>query len=81
LLTDNDFSVTLSEFGDQLDVYTDGTTAPVDSPLNGKTLLPTHIYSFAADLPTYVAPVPEPASAIMLGTAFVILCALWRKRR
>ena len=79
-ITDNDFSINFSEFGERFDVYTDGTTAPVDSPLNGKTLLPTHLFSFSADLPSYVAPVPEPSTGVMLALALFMLSAAKLRR-
>jgi hypothetical protein len=80
-ITDNDFSVRFSETGERFDVYTDGTTAPFNSPLDGKTLLPTHLFSFSADLPSYVAPVPEPGSGVLLAIALLVLTAIKLRKR
>ena len=71
-ITDNDFSILQMDSGERLEVYTDGAFTPVDFPLAGKTLLPTQIFSFAVELPNYVAPVPEPGTAVMLGLGFTL---------
>jgi hypothetical protein len=81
VLTDNDFSVLLTDSGEQFDIYTDGTSGPVGSSPGDKTLIPTHVYSFAADLPTFIAPVPEPSGVVLLGMALFALCSFrcWRR--
>ena len=53
--TDNDFSVTQSGAGEQFDVYTNGTTGPIDGPAMGRSLIPIFMLSFAADVPGFVA--------------------------
>jgi hypothetical protein len=68
--TDNDFSVTQTGLGSQLDVCSDGSQVPLDSGcLSGSSLLPSYIYAFRDFLPTYVAPsrVPEPGSLALMA--------------
>jgi len=85
--TDNDFSVTQTGSGDQLDVCTDGTQVRIGSGcLAGSTLIPTFLYSFkvgASELGNYVPPtsaaVPEPTT--MTGVALAGLASFWMKRR
>ncbi|KAI9019012.1 esterase-like activity of phytase-domain-containing protein [Hyaloraphidium curvatum] len=52
LATDNDFSVTQTGGGTQLDVCTNGTQVAIDS---GCTLVPSFLYAFKVSLPGYVA--------------------------
>ncbi len=48
--TDNDFSVTQTGAGTQLDVYTDGTNGPIDGPAFGRSLIPIFMYSFKSSV-------------------------------
>jgi hypothetical protein len=76
---DNDFGVlegtaTPPALPPLFDVYTDGTTAPMDSPVPpGVHILPSRLYAFA---------VPEPSAYVLLltGGAFVLAGGWWRHR-
>jgi hypothetical protein len=50
----NDFSVTQTGEGAQSDVYTDGTSGPIDGPAAGRKLLPIYMLSFKGKVPGYV---------------------------
>jgi hypothetical protein len=76
--TDNDFSI--AEIGASLfDVYTDGSAGPVGGDPLGRSLFATQIFSVRADLPEFVAPVPEP-STLSLCIVIVPLAFLRRLR-
>lgn len=78
--TDNDFSI--AEIGGTLfDVYTDRTTGPVGGDPLGRTLFATQLFSLRADLPEFVAPVPEPDAAALCAAIAPVLLALGRRRR
>ncbi len=75
IASDNDFSVLDVEDEEGnivlLDICTDGTQLPMDSPLEGRHLLPSYVYSFA---------VPEPNSLVMLLCGILGLAGLMRRR-
>ena len=76
---DNDFSI--AEVGGSLvDVYTDGSTGPVGGDAMGRTLFATQVFSLRADLPQFVAPVPEPSGTVLLAST-AVACILRRNRR
>lgn len=87
--TDNDFSVTQTGSGTQLDVCTNGSKVAIDSGCPaGSTLIPSFLYSFKAsstELAGYVPPqkppekVPEPATTA--GLLLLSLGGFWLKRR
>lgn len=52
--TDNDFSVTQTGEGAQSDVYTDGTSGPIDGPAGTRKLLPIYMLSFKGKVPGFV---------------------------
>ena len=52
--TDNDFSVTQTGEGTQLDVYTDGTNGPIDGPAGTRKLLPIYMLSYKGKVPGFV---------------------------
>lgn len=89
--TDNDFSVTQTGEGTQLDVVTNGPEflkiALDSTPPEGYGLLPTYVYAFRAtaeELGNYqrpLAPLPEPATAGMLTIAGIAIAATARRRR
>ena len=73
--SDNDFSVLEVAVGDPpvvnlMDICTDGSQIPMDSPLEGRHLLPSRIYSFA---------VPEPSSLVLLLVSLTCLGVLRRR--
>jgi len=79
--TDNDYSVTQDGSNTQLDVCTNlsdqseevtlNSACPLDSAGQQMSLIPTYLYSLKAEVPGYVAPVPEPFT--VAGTALGIL--------
>jgi hypothetical protein len=82
--TDNDFSVTQTGSGLQLDVCSDGSQVPLDSGCpSGSSLLPSYIYAFRDFLPTYVAPsrVPEPGSLALMALGLVGLSMTSGRRK
>jgi hypothetical protein len=91
LITDNDFSVTQTGTGTQLDVCTSGAGG-VTSQITlgtlcaaGQSLIPTNIYSFALDAAEAralgFAAIPEPATWAQLVIGFAIGGAAIRRRR
>jgi hypothetical protein len=87
--TDNDFSVTQTGSGQQFDVCTDGRGAfTTNNPLGGgcpagQDLVPSYLYAFAADFRAdgirYVAPIPLPGTAMLLGLGLLV-AAGWHRR-
>lgn len=79
--TDNDYSVTQDGSNTQLDVCTNlsdqsqevtlNSPCPLDSAGKQMSLIPTYLYSVKADVPGYIAPVPEPFT--IAGTALGLL--------
>jgi hypothetical protein len=53
---DNDFSVTQTGAGAQLDVYTDGTSGPMDGDAMGRSLMPTVFAAFKGWISGFIAP-------------------------
>jgi hypothetical protein len=91
LITDNDFSVTQTGTGTQLDVCTSGPGG-ITSQITlgalcaaGQSLIPTNIYSFALDAAEAralgFAAIPEPATWAQLVIGFGIGGAAIRRRR
>lgn len=85
--TDNDFSVTQTGSGTQLDVTNTGSQIPIGSDLpTGENLLPSYLYAFRAtadELAGYQAPIyptPEPATA-SLGVLTIAGLAMATRRR
>ncbi len=88
LVTDNDFSVTQTGSGLQLDVCSSGiggVTAQValgDACPTGQSLIPTFVYGFRASGQSLVAAgVPEPASWALMIAGFGLVGAASRRRR
>jgi hypothetical protein len=88
--TDNDFSVTQSGAGEQFDVCTDGRTFTTNNPLGGgcpagQSLVPSYLYAFAADFKAdgirYVAPIPLPGTAMLLGLGLLVAAGSRRRAR
>lgn len=89
LVTDNDFSVTQTGSGTQLDVCSSGDGGTSEQITlggmcsGGRSLIPTRIYGFnitGADA-VGLAAVPEPASWAMLIAGFGLTGAALRRRR
>jgi hypothetical protein len=60
IATDNDFSVTQSGSGTQLDVCTNGKQVPIDSGCpKGSSLIPSFLYSFRVNVPAYIRPTTQ----------------------
>ena len=88
--TDNDYSVTQNGSGTQFDVYLRFTDADpyatrVEVPIGtagpvGYELLPGVLHSYTANITGYVAPVPEPSTALF-GLSILGLAVGRRRRR
>ena len=92
IVTDNDFSVTQTGAGEQLDVCASGTGASaIFSQVTigagcpqGQSLIATRIYAFrlsAAEANALGLGVPEPASWAMMLAGFGMGGAMLRRRR
>ena len=80
--TDNDFSVTQTGSGTQLDVCSNGMQVAIDSGCpNGSSLIPSLLYSFKADVSGYVRPVPFHFSVIPSIVMSVSLAAYKLKKK
>jgi hypothetical protein len=94
--TDNDYSVTQNGSSVQFDVYFDDAgnrlQRDLDSPTTldgievgavpaGYRLVPGVLHAYAADLPGFVAQVPEPSTWALMALGLVGLGAAARRRR
>lgn len=86
IVSDNDFSVTQTGSGEQLDVCVQAGAASVTVPIgtgcpSGYNLIPTTIYAFKVNGAEAVGVVPEPATWAMMIGGFAFVGAALRRRR
>jgi len=87
LVTDNDFSVTQTGQGVQLDVCSSGVGGITSQVAlgaacpNGQALLPTYAYVFKVSGDSLAAVVPEPATWGMMIAGFGLVGSALRRRR
>lgn len=94
--TDNDYSVTQAGGSTQFDVYFDDAgnriQRDIDSPTtlngvevgavpDGYRLIPGVLHAYVADLPGFVAQVPEPSTVALMALGLIGAGAVARRRR